>query len=360
MTQLASVILGDWSRRAAVIEGEEAWVSEVPGIDAALASGLAPAGLSRSPGRSAAVPDLVFDAPLRPAVIFCLGQNYRDHLDEKPPVSLAEPESFLKAGQTLTAPSVPCVYPGAVTGKLDYETELGVVIDRTAHDVRPETALGFVVGYVALNDLTARDRQVVRSPNGSLSYALGPSKNFDGSARIGAFLETADAIGEPQGLELSTSVSGELRQLNTTAAMIFSVAELIAFLSRLLTLRPGAVISTGTPGGTGWGTELGGTGHTPGGCVPARYLQPGDSVVGRIEHVGTCEFKIVNKKVNDRMSQGSRHECSGMDCREQWAHHRRDRHRAPHRHGGCSQRAHHRRRRLRRGCYSPWRSGDPD
>jgi 2-keto-4-pentenoate hydratase/2-oxohepta-3-ene-1,7-dioic acid hydratase in catechol pathway len=300
MTQLASVILGDGSRRAAVIEGEEAWVSEVPGIDAALASGVTLAGLSGSAGRLAAVQDLVFDAPLRPPVILCLGQNYRDHLDEKPPVDLAEPEFFLKAGQTLAAPSAPCVYRRAVTGKLDYETELGVVIGRTAHDVRPETALDFVAGYVVMNDLTARDRQVVRGPDGSLSYALGPAKNFDGSARIGAFLETADAIGDPQGLELSTSVSGELRQLNTTAAMIFPVAELIAFLSRLLTLQPGAVISTGTPGGTGWGTdtELGGTGHTPRGCVPARYLQPGDTVVGRIEHVGTCEFQIANEKVN--------------------------------------------------------------
>jgi 2-keto-4-pentenoate hydratase/2-oxohepta-3-ene-1,7-dioic acid hydratase in catechol pathway len=300
MTRLASVILGDGSRRAAVIEGEEAWVCEAPGIDAALASGVTLAGLSGSPGRSAGLQDLAFDAPLRPPVIFCLGQNYRDHLDEKPPVNLAEPEFFLKAGQTLTAPSVPCVYPRAATGKLDYETELGVVIGRTAHDVRPEAALDFVAGYVVLNDLTARDRQVVRSPDGSLSYALGPAKNFDGSARIGPFLETADAIGDPQGLELSTTVSGELRQLNTTAAMIFPVAELIAFLSRLLTLQRGAVISTGTPGGTGWGTdtELGGTGHTPRGCVPARYLQPGDTVVGRIERVGTCEFQIVNEKVN--------------------------------------------------------------
>jgi hypothetical protein len=83
MTRLASVILGDGSRRAAVIEGEEAWVSEVTGIDAALASGVTLAGLSDSAGRSAAVQDLVFDAPLRPPVIFCLGQNYRDHLDEK-------------------------------------------------------------------------------------------------------------------------------------------------------------------------------------------------------------------------------------------------------------------------------------
>jgi 2-keto-4-pentenoate hydratase/2-oxohepta-3-ene-1,7-dioic acid hydratase in catechol pathway len=143
-----------------------------------------------------------------------------------PAVSLAEPEFFLKVGQTRTAPSAPCVYPRAVTGKLAYETELGVVIGRAAHDVRPEAALDFVAGYVVLNDLTARDRQVARSPNGGLSYALGPAKNFDGSARIGAFFETADATGDPQGLELSTSVSGELRQLNT-AAMIFSVAELI-------------------------------------------------------------------------------------------------------------------------------------
>ena len=300
MTRVASVIAEDGSRRAAVLEGQDAWITEVPGIDAALTAAMSLTELRRAAGYSAAADDLVFDAPLRPPVIFCLGQNYRDHLDEKPPVSITEPEFFLKAGQTLAAPSVPCVYPRKVTAKLDYETELGVVIGRRARAVRPEMALDFVAGFVVLNDLTARDRQVVRQPDGSVTFALGPAKNFDGSTRISAFLQTADVMGDAQDLELSTTVNGELRQLNTTAAMIFPVAELIAFLSGLLTLQPGAVISTGTPGGTGWGTdnELGGTRRTPPGCAPARYLQPGDTVVGCVKRVGICEFRVVNEKAN--------------------------------------------------------------
>lgn len=293
MTQVASIITEDGSRRAAVIHGDEVWVTGVPGIDAALASGTRLADLSRSPGYTAAVSRMVFDAPLRPPVIFCLGQNYRDHLDEKPPVNVAEPEFFLKAGQTLAAPSAPYVYTRRVTSKLDYETELGVVIGQSAHAVPPENALDYVAGYLVLNDLTARDRQVVWQPDGSANYALGPAKNFDGSTRTGAFLQMADLIGDPQDLELSTLVNGELRQHNSTAAMIFPVAELIAFLSRLLTLQPGAVISTGTPGGTGWGTdtELGGTGRTPPGCAPAATSSRGMLFLGVSRTSGPANFR---------------------------------------------------------------------
>ena len=201
--------------------------------------------------------------------------------------------SSSRPAQTLAAPSAPYVYTRRVTSKLDYETELGVVIGQSAHAVPPENALDYVAGYLVLNDLTARDRQVVWQPDGSANYALGPAKNFDGSTRTGAFLQTADLIGDPQDLELSTLVNGELRQHNSTAAMIFPVAELIAFLSRLLTLQPGAVISTGTPGGTGWGTdtELGGTGRTPPGCAPAATSSRGMLFLGVSRTSGPANFR---------------------------------------------------------------------
>jgi 2-keto-4-pentenoate hydratase/2-oxohepta-3-ene-1,7-dioic acid hydratase in catechol pathway len=289
---VSTVIAGE--RRAGVLEGDQVWVTDLPGLDAAFDLGIELDSLHDRAGRWVPSDDLRLDAPLRPEVVLCLGQNYRDHLDEKGPVTITEPEFFLKAGQTVSAPDDPCVLQPEVTSKLDYETELGVVIGRTARHVSPEQALAFVAGYLVLNDLTARDRQVVPHEDGTVSFALGPAKNFDGATRMGPWLTTAADVRDPQRLGLRTTVNGELRQLNTTASMIFPVAELISFLSRLLTLRPGTIISTGTPGGTGWGTDaaIGGTGRVPRGCVPARYLAAGDEVTGTIEHVGVCSFTV--------------------------------------------------------------------
>jgi 2-keto-4-pentenoate hydratase/2-oxohepta-3-ene-1,7-dioic acid hydratase in catechol pathway len=256
------------------------------------------AALADQPGRSVRVADVLLDAPLRPSVVLCMGQNYRDHLEEKAPITLHEPEFFLKAGQTLVRPDEPCVLDPRVTRKLDYETELGVVVGRRARHLTAEEALDHVAGYVVVNDVTARDRQVTVHADGATTFALGPGKNFDGSTRMSPWLTTADEVDDPQDLRVRTTVNGELRQDNTTGSMLFPVAELLAFLSRLLTLQPGMVVATGTPGGTGWGTdtELGGTGRTPPGCVPARYLAPGDEVSGAIERVGDCSFTVTGPR----------------------------------------------------------------
>jgi 2-keto-4-pentenoate hydratase/2-oxohepta-3-ene-1,7-dioic acid hydratase in catechol pathway len=266
--------------------------SRAPGLDAAIAAGV---DVAEAEGDWLPLSEVQLDAPLRPPVVFCLGQNYRDHLDEKAPVEVKEPEFFLKAGQTVVPPDAPCVLDPLVTAKLDYETELGVVIGRAARHVPPERALEHVFGYVVVNDLTARDRQVVPLDSGRFATALGPGKNFDGSTRLGAWVTPAADVPDLHALALLTRVNGELRQRNTTGAMIHRIPQLIAFLSRLFTLRPGAVLSTGTPGGTGWGqdAELGGTGVTPAGCVPGRYLAPGDHVESRVEGVGELSFDVV-------------------------------------------------------------------
>jgi 2-keto-4-pentenoate hydratase/2-oxohepta-3-ene-1,7-dioic acid hydratase in catechol pathway len=294
MSRLVSVLV-DGKRRAGVLDGDKVWITEHAGIDAVLQAGMDLGALASQPGSSVRVEDVRLDAPLRPPVVLCMGQNYRDHLEEKAPITLHEPEFFLKAGQTLAAPDEPCVLDPRVTRKLDYETELGIVVGRPGRHLTPEQALDVVAGYVVLNDVTARDRQVIVHDDGTTTLALGPGKNFDGSTRMGTSLVTADEIDDPQRLGVRTTVNGELRQDNSTASMIFPVPELLAFLSRLLTLQPGMVIATGTPGGTGWGTdaELGGTSRTPAGCVPARYLAAGDEVVGVIDGVGTCSFTVI-------------------------------------------------------------------
>ncbi|MET8979292.1 fumarylacetoacetate hydrolase family protein [Streptomyces sp. NPDC004539] len=275
----ASVLI-DGIRYAAVVEGDTVHVDTRPGgLDAVLAAD----GVLR-PDTRAALSEVTFDAPLRPPVVFCVGQNYADHLAEKEQIHRPEPEFFLKAGQTVAAPGEPAPLDPLVTAKLDYETELGIVIGRAGRAIPENRAYDHVYGYVALNDLTARDRQVVVHPDGSRSMALGPGKNFDGSTRMGREVVTADEIGDPEDLLLVTAVDGEIRQRNTTRHLISSIPEIIAFVSRMLTLRPGAVIATGTPGGTGWGAdpELGGTGATPPGLAAPSYLRVGQRVEGSI------------------------------------------------------------------------------
>jgi len=289
--RLASVVFGG-ERWAAVVEGDRAFVTDVPGLDTAVAGSI---DLMSARGDWRPLADVELDAPLRPPVVFCAGQNYRDHLAEKAPVEVDEPEFFLKAGQTIATPDDPVALERDVTQKLDYETELGVVIGRRGRRVDPGNALEHVYGYVVVNDLTARDRQVKVSADGQTTLSLGTSKNFDGSTRLAPWVTTADEVGDPGNLALTTRVNGELRQSNTTANMLFDVASLIAFVSRFLTLLPGAVLATGTPGGTGWGQdpELGGTGVTPPGCEPGRYLEPGDTVESEVERVGRLTFEVV-------------------------------------------------------------------
>lgn len=286
-------VLVDGVRRAALVEGDVTYVHASRSLEQVLGTGLA----SFEPDRDRPVQtrSLTFDAPVRPPVVFCAGQNYRDHLDEKAPIQQTDLEFFLKAGQTIAAPGEPCVLDPRVTKKLDYETELGIVVGKPGRHIRPEDAMDHVAGYVVVNDVTARDRQVVLHDDGTTSMSLGGSKNFDGSTRLGDLITSADEVGDPGDLPLTTRVNGDLRQQNTTAAMLTDVPHIVAWVSRLLTLAPGTVIATGTPGGTGWGTdpELGGTGRTPVGCEPARYLAPGDTVVSTIGPLAELQFTVV-------------------------------------------------------------------
>ena len=188
------------------------------------------------------------------------------------------------------------VWDPAVTQKLDYETELAIVIGKSGRHIPEAKAAEHIFGYTIMNDVTARDRQVKMRPDGSCQYALGPGKNFDTCAPLGPVIVTADEVPEPQNLALSTLVNGELRQNNSTAKMIWGVAELIHFFSTFLTLQPGWVISTGTPGGTAWAAdpELGGRAYERPDLVRASgYLQAGDRVVCRIETIGELYNQIV-------------------------------------------------------------------
>ena len=291
----------------AALEGDDALSADERSVCedtvAFIASGaagreLAERALERSRASGAEAPllaDLELCAPLRPEIILCSGENYHDHRAEKPQVEGKEPEFFIKVPHGVVGPGDDILLHPAVTKKLDYETELAVVIGREGRLIPAERALEHVYGYTIMNDVTARDRQVRMRPDGSCSYNLGPGKNFDTCAPMGPVLVTTDEIGDPQALGLRTLVNGEVRQNNSTASMIWSVAELVQFFSTYLTLRPGFVISTGTPGGTAWGTdeELGARKTTRDDVVPAPgYLAPGDEVRCEIEGIGSLRNRV--------------------------------------------------------------------
>ena len=279
-------------RALGAIVGDEVAELEFPGSMVELiASGIVP----EPSGRRLPLQGVRLLAPLVPPTILNTGQNYWDHRDEKPPVEQHDPEFFLKAPLAVIGPEEPIVLDPAVTSKLDYEVELAVVIGKPGRHIPRERALEHVFGYTVANDVTARDRQVVPEPNGGWTYRLGPGKNFDTAAPIGPWNLTADEDPDPQVLGLRTSVNGELRQSNSTAKMIWGVAELVAFFSTFYTLRPGVLIETGTPGGTAWATDpdLGGRPYERGDVSRGGYLRAGDVVTVKIDGIGSLTNPVV-------------------------------------------------------------------
>ena len=207
----------------------------------------------------------------------CIGLNYTDHAAEVGMALPKEPTLFIKAPSAICGPDDPIVRPrGAM--KLDYEVELGVVLGRDARYVAEADALRYVAGYCLVNDVSERAFQMEHggtTTKGKSADTFGPT---------GPWLVTADEAGDPQAMALWTTVNGERRQDGNTGKMIFSVASLIAYVSRFMSLRAGDVISTGTPSGVGHGAK------------PPRYLQPGDVVEMGITGLGAQRHKIVESK----------------------------------------------------------------
>lgn len=242
--------------------------------------------------------DLEIDAPIRPSTVLCAGSNYRAHNAEKAnaPLSGKEPEFFLKTSDCVVGPDKGIVYDDRLTQKLDCETELAIVIGKIGRHIPVEDALSHVFGYTIANDVTARDRQVRKTPDGTVFYELGRGKAFDSSLPMGPVIATVDELPAPQDLLISTTINGELRQRASTAEMIWTCADLIHFFSINFTLKPGMVILTGTPAGTAWSTdgELGGTWQPTEGLTAAtRYCLPGDVVVSEIEGIGVLSNPVV-------------------------------------------------------------------
>jgi len=228
-------------------------------------------------GKRVAVQSLL--APVTPSNVFCIGLNYREHALETGKELPRYPVIFMKPTSAVTNPDTAIALPKCcVRGpEVDYEAELAVVIGHTAKNVSEDVALDYVLGYTAANDISARKWQ---KHAGGGQWIRG--KSFDGFCPLGPALVTADEIRNPQTLSISTVLNGKTMQQSNTADMIFSVAQLISFLSQDTTLLPGTIILTGTPSGVGVARK------------PPLFLSDGDQVSIEIENIGQLNNSITH------------------------------------------------------------------
>jgi 2,4-diketo-3-deoxy-L-fuconate hydrolase len=209
--------------------------------------------------------------------LVCIGLNYTDHALEVGLPLPKEPTVFIKAPSAVCGPADPIVRPRGAT-KLDYEVELAAVIGRAARYVEEERALAHVAGYCIVNDVSERAFQMEHggtTTKGKSADTFGP---------VGPWLVTVDEVPDPQALRLWTTVNGARRQDGHTRHMVFPVKELVAYVSRFMSLQPGDLISTGTPAGVGHGAK------------PPRYLQPGDVVEMGIDGLGVQRHVVTDWK----------------------------------------------------------------
>ena len=239
-------------------------------------------------GEPLPVTDVELLAPLpRPGKLLAAAANFNDHVAEAgaPPLNKARlsPRLFLKPPTSIVGPG--CDIPMPTLGRqIDWEAELGVVIGARVRDLAVADALGAVVGYLSANDVSARsmdygyDRDTDDKAVWFFDWLAG--KWLDGFAPLGPYLVTADEVPDPQDLSITLDVNGIRRQDGSTKTMIFSVAELVAYASTLMTLEPGDVLLTGTPAGVGAAT--------------GDYLSAGDEMSVTIGHLGTLTNRMVD------------------------------------------------------------------
>lgn len=214
----------------------------------------------------------------RPEKIICVGLNYRRHAAEVGAQPPRVPPLFNKFANALAPHQGTITLPPAeMASKFDYETELVMVIGRQARNVSEGEALEYVAGYCVGNDFSARDLQI-ELPGGQ--WVVG--KSLDGFAPVGPYFVSADLVGDPDALAISTRVNGELRQSSNTSDFIFDTAKMVAYISRYWTLQPGDLIFTGTPEGVilGYPEEK------------RRWLKAGDEIVSSIEKLGELTFRL--------------------------------------------------------------------
>lgn len=207
--------------------------------------------------------------------VVAIGLNYADHAAESGAPIPSEPIIFMKATTSITGPNDDVIQPKGST-KLDWETELAVVIGMKAQYVSEEKALEHIAGYTIVNDVSERHFQHERGPQ------WDKGKGCDTFCPIGPWLVTADEIPNPQGLDMWLDVNGERMQVGNTRTMIFGVAKLVSYCSHFMTLLPGDIVATGTPPGVAMSMK-----------PEPRYLKPGDVMQLYIQGLGEQRQKVV-------------------------------------------------------------------
>ena len=222
---------------------------------------------------------------LMPEKILLMAVNYRSHRKEFGPQDApGEPYLFTKFRNALIGSGDPVLIPG-ISKQVDWEVELAVIIGKAGKNISRKDAMGYVAGYAISNDVSFRDWQFsTRSPDGNTKLGLNwvKGKGLDASFPLGPWLVTADEIPDPHALRISLSVNGKKRQDSTTADMVFTIDTIIEYLSKGMTLKPGDIISTGTPEGVGAFTG-------------GPYLKAGDILEGTIEKIGTLRNPVQNE-----------------------------------------------------------------
>lgn len=266
-----SRMLDEWNRwRSLIARAQDILRSTVPGNSRTL--------------KSIDPNDVVWLPPVRmPRKLICVGANYRQHIAEMKGTPTKYPYSFLKPPSTTLRGSGVTIPLLSAAKQNDWELELAAIIGRTASDVPEAEALSYVAAYSIINDVSARDWMIDRPPIG-VDWVM--QKAPDGYAPMGPFITPAEFVPDPQALNMELTVNGATMQTGNTSDMVFTVAQIVAHLSRFMTLEPGDVIATGTPTGTGFGRE------------PKVFLEHGDVVRATIEGLGTLENTFV--RVNGR------------------------------------------------------------
>ncbi len=261
----------DGGTKAGRVEEGRVVILDAPSVKSLVAD---PRGLAEA----AAGPEIgevaLADADLAPVVpnpekIVCVGVNYRDHVEEMGREVPGHPTYFAKYARALAGPNDDLVLPPRdVSSMVDWECELAVVIGKEARNVTGAAVLDSIAGFCVLNDVSVRDWQ-----RRTVQFLAG--KTFEALTPVGPTLVTADQVGDGSGLALSTTVNGVVKQESNTSNLVFNALDIVADLSRIITLDPGDIIATGTPGGVGAARK------------PPEFLKPGDVLETTIEGVGT-------------------------------------------------------------------------
>lgn len=254
---------------AGVIQGDQ-----VVGLGMSMIEVCASDSIPQPKGPAYPLSEVKLLAPVpRPSKLICVGLNYRDHAAESRSEIPTVPTIFNKFPNVVIAAGDPVVLP-KISRKPDYEAEFAFVIGKGGRNIPAERAMEHVIGYTIINDISARDFQTATT-----QWLMG--KTFDTFCPMGPWIVTKDEIADPHALDISLEIGGEILQKSNTRELVFQIPRLVEYVSSAVTLEPGDVFATGTPGGVGFARK------------PPRWLKPGEETIVRIEGIGELRNPIV-------------------------------------------------------------------